>query len=252
MMMMTMTKKIILFFAFGAATTESFVVLPRKVATGAGRSSSSVVAVRETVRTQPAGSSNDEVLARLEKEFRDLQNELLQDLVVKKDKVAASDVAEAMLEKAIDTVAVQKYKQQEVLDEEHEREVHARNDILQARAIEYEAHSDAMSAEHEVKLLESIDAAYEDLERVRDLSVAHAAHRLEQDAKDIEIDSTFQELEAESEEERAAEMIKQLDRNLAQLKASLEELRKTKNEQTRTQWKAEELTDFLQHQPTEE
>jgi len=194
------------------------------------------VASKMSPSSSSAPSPYDETLSRLEKEYKLLQRELLHDLNLKHDEVAAEEVAEEMLEKAAAAVAVQKYKFQEELDRAHEELVEADAELERVQALEKEAHGDAAGAELEASLLESIDAAYEDMERVRDMSVSHASHHLEDDLKDAEIDSIYKPMEAEDREEKAAETLDRLDANLKELRNSVQLLREEKRQRAMKEW----------------
>lgn len=56
-------------------------------------------------------SSTEEAIARIHQEYENLQKILLDDLFEKKDRAAAEDVAELILEKALQAAALQRYKQ---------------------------------------------------------------------------------------------------------------------------------------------
>jgi hypothetical protein len=226
-MMMTMMVQKSLFLLFlSVALIEAFVLLPFNKSSVA-----SVAALRST--------TYDDVLARLQNEYKELQQTLLRDLAMHK-KVEADQVAQTILEKAVDVAAVERYKQMEIIDEAQKELIHASDDKMRAHALHEQAHAEAMSAEREADLIESIDAAYEDMERLRDLSVAHAAHHLENDAEDLEIKSAFKELEASSKMDAAADLLKQLEENEAQLKDSLKQLREFRNTKAVEEWKKTE------------
>jgi hypothetical protein len=223
---MMMIKKSLFLTFFSVALTEAFVLLPFN--------KSGVASV-----TALGSTSYDSVLVRLQYEYEDLQETLLRDLAMNK-MVEADKVAQTILEKAVDVAAVQRYKQMEIIDEAQKELIHASDDRMRAHALRELAHAEAMSAEREADLIESIDAAYEEMERLRDLSVAHAAHHLENDAKDLEIESAFKELEASSKMEAGAELLKQLKENEAQLKDSLKQLRDFRNTKAMEEWKKTE------------
>ena len=221
-----MIQKTLFLLFLSVALTEAFVLLPFNKSSVA-----SVTVLRST--------NYDGVLARLQNEYKELQQTLLDDLAVNR-KVEADQVAETILEKAVDVAAVQRYEQMEIIDEASKELMHASDDKVRAHALHEQAHVEAMSAEREAAFVESIDAGYEDLERLRDLSVAHAAHHLENNAKDLEIESAFKELEASSKMEAAAELLKQLEENEAQLKDSLKQMRDRRNTKAMEEWKKTE------------
>ncbi len=74
-----------------------------------------------------------------------------------------------------------------------------------------------------------------------DLSVHHAAHQLEEDARDLVMEATFQELKAEMELEDATELLDILKRNERALKATIEEMRKEKNAELREKFETHEM-----------
>lgn len=226
-----MMNAFILIFVLWASSVESFGIVP---ATGTfSRFSTSLAALKSS---SPTPSPYDEVLDRLQGEYKALQDELLEDLVKKNDKAAAEDVAEEMLEKAAATVAVQKYKHQEELDKAHADALNAEEDVKKVKALEREAHGDAEGADAEAGMLETIDAAYEELERLRDSSVAHASRHLEEDLRDVEIESTFRQLEAEDREEKEAETLERLDENLRRLQQTVRDLREERRQRARDKW----------------
>jgi hypothetical protein len=221
---MTMIQKTVFLLFLSGALTEAFVLLPRIKSSCV----TSVAVLRST--------TYDDILARLQNEYKELQDLLLDDLAVD-EKVEAEQVAQVILEKAVDVAAVQRYKQMEIIDEAQKELIHASDDRMRAHTLHEQAHAEAMSAEHEAALLESIDAGYDDMERLRDLSVAHSSHDLENDAEDLEIKSAFKELEASSKKEAAAELLKQLEENEAQLKDSLRQLRDFHYKKATAEWK---------------
>jgi hypothetical protein len=206
--MMTTMILTTLFLIFLFADTEGFVARKPGVA--------SVTALRST--------SYDSILARLQYEYEDLQDTLLRDLAMHKE-VDAEQAARAILEKAVDVADAQRHKQMEIIDEASKELMHASDDKKRAHALHEQARAEAMSAEREAALLESIDAGYEDMERLRDLSVAHASRNLENDAEELEMYSSFKELEASAKKEKADILLKLLERNEAQFKDSLKQLR---------------------------
>lgn len=184
-----------------------------------------------------ARETNNEALERLQQDFHEMQDRLLDDLAHDK-RVSAEEVVQEMLEKAASVTAVQRYMAQDRLEEARMKHERAADDRQRASLWREKAHQDALGAEHEVELVESMNAAYEDLERVRDLSVAHAAHELEEGAKDLEIESTFRDLEAIAQMESAEEALIQLKVNEEHLKESLKQLREMKSDKAVKDWVA--------------
>jgi hypothetical protein len=220
MMMTTMiltTILLLLLFADG----DAFVLLSPKLGVA------SVAVLRST--------SYDDVLARLQYEYEDLQETLIRDLAMHKE-VEAEQVAQAILEKAVDVADVQRHKQMDIIDEAQKELIHASDDKMRAHALHEQAHAEALSADREAALLESFDAGYDDLERLRDLSVAHASHNLENDAEELEMYSSFKELEASAKKEKADVRLKLLERNEAQLKDYLKQLRDFHYKKAAEEW----------------
>lgn len=181
-------------------------------------------------------SPNDAEIGRLQSEFKHLQDELLDELVHHGHKVDAEDVAERMLDMAADAVAFQRYKKMEDLGEAQDQLNHATGDRLMASVLKEDAHNAAVSAGHETEMLESIDSSYEDVERHRDLSIAHAAQHLEADAREMELESRFQELEASNEMEEAEKAIEELRDYEIRLRESVKQVRQHKSEKAMNEW----------------
>lgn len=185
-------------------------------------------------------ASNEDAIASLQAEYKALQTLLLRDLEENKMD-EAKDVSQEMFEKAAAMNALKKYDQEEKLAEASEHLQHAIGDLEQAQALQEEAHGDAEWSKDEAAMVESLEAGYEDLERLRDLSVTHAAHHLEEDARDLVLEATFQELKAEAEQEDAAELLRKLEQNEAVLKATIQQLREEKNAALKEKWETHHL-----------
>lgn len=127
--------------------------------------------------------------------------------------------------------------QQEIIDAAQSERKAATEEMLRAHCETVQAHNDVVAAEREARMLETIDAAYEDLERLREKSRSHAAQHLEKDSKDIEIENAFLELEAEAIQIQALEILDELKLYEAQLKESLKDLREIKNGKLLEEWK---------------
>lgn len=218
-----MTTTVLLFLA--ATLSEAFAPLPT---------------FSHVSTTRLALSANEEAISRLQEEYRSLQALLLNDLEQHKME-EAKDVSQEMFEKAAETNAFQKYEQEEKLSEANEHLQQAMGDLERAQALQEEAHGDAAWAEDEAAMVESLDAGYEDLERLRDLSVNHAAHQLEEDARDLVVQATFEELKAEVEQEDAAELLRKLEQNKKILKATIQQLRDEKSQHLKDKWETHEM-----------
>jgi hypothetical protein len=179
-------------------------------------------------------------LAQLESQYQEVwQN--TKDLMLKEKVIKGSrDIAETMLEAALRAVAFQRYKHQEImhLAERQRREAIEERHYFQT--IENEAHKDAAQARWEVDMLESIDAAYEDMERLRESARMHAAQNLEHDTHEMALEDAFVELEAEAVLDAASKVLDRVQEYENMLKASLKELNDRKMEDMRKGWKNKE------------
>lgn len=197
-------------------------------------------------------ASTESFLAKLEEEYADLQDSLLLELSTMNvhGHDHAEEIVEDMLEKAADVAAFQRYRMEEVVEEADDEMRHARSDRRAARFVKEQAHQDAAMAAHDADMAKDFDGAYEDLERVRDLSVVHADQLLEKDAERLELNAETMELEAGDRKKYALSMLKELQEKESELRASLKELRHRKNEHSLKKWRhsseAKEHHTFLQ------
>jgi hypothetical protein len=169
---------------------------------------------------------NDLELDRVQHKFKELQVELLEELAEqRRSSAAAEDIAATMLDLAADAVALQRYKTMEELDAAQEDLVHAAGDRAAISDLKREAHEAALSAEREATMVEAIDNNYEDTERLREGSVAHAARHLEHDALEKEVEARFQ---ASSKAEDAEGAISELREYEDRLRESAVEVRQHK------------------------
>ena len=142
----------------------------------------------------------------------------------------AANLAEQMLEKALELVAARKY-----VEYEHEADARARvkeaveKEIVAEMNIE-SAHNDVVMANDEFNLVESYDAEYEDEERRRDLSVLHAAKHIEEDATHSFDEAHKAMDEAMNGVRRTKDTLKSLEENEKALKYALSEFYKLKRE----------------------
>jgi hypothetical protein len=175
------------------------------------------------------GNPNDLELDRLQHTFKDSQDDLLEELAEqRRSNAAAEDIAATMLDVAADAVAVQRYKKMEELDAAQDDLVHAVGDRAVVSELKREAHDAALSAEREAGMVEAMDSPYEDRERLREMSVAHAARHLEHDALEREVEARFQELEASSKVEDAEGAIGELREYESRLRESAAQVRQHK------------------------
>jgi hypothetical protein len=183
-----------------------------------------------------SANAHDADIARVQSEFSDLKKQLFD---TKDIKMKAEDVVQMMLEKAQDLAAFQKYKQEEIFDKANVDFRHAHADLEAAHILHESAAREACGAEREVAMVESVDDAYEDKERARELAVAHAAQKLEKDARDLEVNAQFQEWEAEAERAQAAEILAEFEKHEKDLKGTLQELQNFRRENLLKTWAAE-------------
>eukprot|EP00562_Extubocellulus_spinifer_P023138 CAMPEP_0178625024 /NCGR_PEP_ID=MMETSP0698-20121128/7659_1 /TAXON_ID=265572 /ORGANISM="Extubocellulus spinifer, Strain CCMP396" /LENGTH=249 /DNA_ID=CAMNT_0020264163 /DNA_START=15 /DNA_END=764 /DNA_ORIENTATION=+ len=193
---------------------------------------------RSYVHFQPP--SNEDYLTKLEGEYKSMEDSLLRELATTNVHGRAEEIVEDMLEKAADVAAFQRYRMAEIVDEADDDMKHARDDRRRAHFVKERAHDEAISAAREAAMVEEFDAAYEDLERARDLSVVHSDHSLERDAAVLEEESEIIELDAGDRKKQALHLLKELRENEAELRASLDELRKRRNEQAMGEWRESE------------
>jgi hypothetical protein len=195
-------------------------------------------------KTVPLNESvNDENIARIAHDFEEIVNEFgVKEQYTDEERIRLTEV---MLEKASEMAAFQKYKQNEILSEAADELAHGRGDAERAGGEQIRVRKDAAASEREAALLESIDADYEDRERLRDLSVAHAATHLEEDLKDLSVEAQFHELKAEVRKEEAEELLHQLEQQERDLKATMEELQNYKKEKNVEKWNLQFAKDKL-------
>lgn len=205
-----------------APLAKAFVVVPRRTL------SRHRLLLKTAAATTTSVEDDDALLDRIQHEYKQLQEKLLRDLVVVHDNEEAEQIEEEMVEKAVQAASVIRYKQMKVLDEAEKEMKKALGDIEQARALKDQVHDEAIQAEKEATLLESIDAQYEDMERVRDQAVVHADRQLEEDADILEMQSEYHRELAEGKEQRAARILKQVQEYEARLKQALKEMRELK------------------------
>jgi hypothetical protein len=253
----TLLIPLLLLFATTTTTTVAFAPLP--VATFA---TARLVVFKKRSLVKVSSAIHDDAIARLQNEYKELEDNMYQD--VKDHKVGEVDVAayaEAMVEKAAEMVSFQRYKDEEAIGEADAKLAQAKQDLRHAQARRREAHDQAVGAAEQAALIESIDAAYEDLERLRDLSVVHAARHLEEDTSAQIVEAQFQELDAKMKREYAVDLLKQLEQNEEELKALLKGLKDSKNELAMKKWadekakrepapKTQDHSKLIDHDPT--
>jgi hypothetical protein len=187
-------------------------------------------------------SSSDYDVARIQNEFKELRDQLMQSLTASKGTPAmeVDEIATVILEKSAELAAFQKYKQAEMVEDAEAEYRHAHGDVEMARTLHDNAAQDAAAAEMHASMVESIDADYEDRERLRNLAVAHAAHQVEHDAHELQVESQFKELEAESKRDEAARLLQQFEQYERELKVTRKELEAFKRDKAMKAWSKEQ------------
>lgn len=218
-------KRILLYLALPSAI-ESFVLSPASQIT---RLSSTKVA---------SLASNDDVIAQLQAEYRQLQKQIYDNKGIDQ----GVDI-DNLIEQAAKLTAFQRYKVQEIVGETTEEFKRAVGDLAQVKAESRRAHDEAKWASDQMALIESIDAGYEDMERLRDMAVAHASHDIELGLEAREVEALCHELEAYAKHEEALRLLKKLEEREAELKATLKELRSLNNKEKLEQWATNAVPD---------
>jgi ribosome-associated translation inhibitor RaiA len=154
--------------------------------------------------------------------------------------LAAADLAEAMLSKALATARAKRDVDNEHIEASHKLYDEAMADELECEATLHMVQEEAVAAEHMVNMLETIDNVYEDLERVRDLSVAHAAHHQEQDIQTACTNAEQVALKAKQDMLNAEDSLHMLEKSEQELKAALKELQKAKQDLQMRTWQQKE------------
>lgn len=142
-----------------------------------------------------------------------------------------------MIETGIKMCAAQRDLEMEHLAAAEEAVKHAVGDEELAKSLETQAHNDAIVAEKHAGMLESMDDDYDNVERVRDMSVAHAAHHVEDDAKAMFDAAKKEEIRARDYEAEATRILEQLEHNEAEMKDTLKQLQAQKMEKDVEGWK---------------
>lgn len=201
--------------------------------------------VRSSPSTMIARMSlaNENAILKLQEEYRQMREKFRHRLLHEQDGVDDDldtiAFTQELLEKAADMAAFQRYQQEEVVLEAEKELRHAHQDHVLADATQQQAHEESKIAQEELAKLEffeDLDSGYEDQERLRDLSIAHAASHLEQDAKELSVESQFQEMEASEKKERALEFIRHLEDIEEELKDTLKAVKEYKNDRAMDEW----------------
>jgi len=168
-----------------ATTTDAFVPLTKLTTT-------------TTTTTRLLATTLEEDLARLQSEYKHLQERLLDDVVRKHDEADAELVEQQLLEIATEATRLQEMKQVELMEEaehlKHDAQV-ARDRAMQLKQQECK--------EVDARLVDEIKLAYEDLVRYSD----------------------YKELQAQTQLEAAQTLLAELFENERRLQATLETLK---------------------------
>ena len=201
---------------------------------------------------------NENAIAKIQDDYRQLKEKLYLGLNGKQD-IDPIEFTEEMLEKAADMAALQRYHQERIISEAEKTLRHAHQDHILADAIKQQAHTESELAQEQAEELEHFEdtnSGYEDLERRRDMSVAHTAHHFEEDATERSIEAQFQELEAVEEVDRATDVLHQLEEIEHELKDTVKTLLQYKNEKAMAEWAKHDVLhavktklDSLDHDP---
>jgi hypothetical protein len=181
---------------------------------------------------------NDKAISQIQDYYRLLGEKLHLGLKGEQD-IDPIEFTEDLLKKASDMAALQRYHQELVISDAEKELRHAQQDHILADAYKQQAHGESVMAEEQAEELEHFEdpkSGYEEQERLRDMSVAHAAHRLEEDANEISIESQFKELEAAEKRDRACDVLQELERIEQELKETMKTLLEYKNEKAMAEW----------------
>jgi len=152
------------------------------------------------------------------------------------NQIAAAALAEKMLMKALDTARATRDVEIEQACAAHETFDGAMEEELEGKAALQQIDGDVIGAIQEAGMVEGLDAPYEDTERLRDLSVAHAAHDEGMDWMAKVMNAENVAAKARQDFTGAERKVEQLQKNEAELKAALKELHDAKNTLMRKQW----------------
>lgn len=145
-----------------------------------------------------------------------------------------------MLTKALATARAKRDVDNEHIEASHRLYDEAMADELECEATLHMMGDEAVAAEHMVNMLETIDNDYEDMERLRDLSVAHAAHHQEQDMRAACANAERVALKAKEEMLNAEDSLHMLEKSERELKAALKELTGARQDLQRRMWQQKE------------
>ena len=133
-----------------------------------------------------------------------------------------------MLEKALATNTARRDVEYEHKDEANKQCMQALDEVDVADELLEDAHEHAVIIEDEVFMLESMDGEYEVMERLRDLSVAHAAQNEEANADTILHSAQEAAYKASMETLHAKRSLEQLEKYDQELRELLSQIRDEK------------------------
>jgi hypothetical protein len=145
-----------------------------------------------------------------------------------------------MLHKALDTARAKRDVEMEHVLEAHKVYDEAKTEEMVGEAALHQMSDDIHGSIQQAGMLEGLDETYEDTERLRDFSVAHAAHDQGMDwiAKVQEAERVAQK--ARMDFANAEHKLEELEQNEAELKAALKELHNAKNTLLMHQWEQQQ------------
>eukprot|EP00978_Attheya_sp_CCMP212_P014316 scaffold36394_cov54-Attheya_sp.AAC.2 len=184
----------------------------------------------------------DDQVNDIKKEFSDLQHKLFNELEAKKVSsqhgvVEAEEIAEEMIEKAIKITGAMRDVNTEHMASAEKELKHALENEELSEEMMAQAHKDSEAAMKQTLMLETMEDGYESMERLRDMSVAHAAHHVEEDAKSLYTAAKHEEEHAKSILDDASDTLAALEKNEADLKTALQGLRSLKREKDSAEWR---------------
>lgn len=141
--------------------------------------------------------SDDDTLAKLQHEYKVLQEKLYRDVVIKHDEEDAEKVEEQMLETLTEATKIHEHKQMEIMDDAEHTRMEAQKTRQRAQALKQGGKG------KDAAIVNEIEAAYEDLVRYSD----------------------YKELEATDKKEAAKLLLDELKENENRLTATLEALK---------------------------
>jgi len=150
--------------------------------------------------------------------------------------LAAADLAEKMLHKALDTARATRDVEFERSAAAHQAFDDALEEKLEDQAALSKLDNEAMGTANQVSMVEGLDASYEDTERLRDMSVGHAAHDEGMDWMNKIANAESAAAKAKAEFTSAERKLEVLAHNEKDLKVALHGLHDAKNALMMKKW----------------